>query len=198
MISKKACLKLWDILLCVVKTSKRVPFKNQSRSQGWSVRDSLLLRQAPLLPACHPLPSPCWLPPFAWPSSPFRHWDGIAQDSDGSEVVIALRQWGKGGGSGRWWAAVRVKQCSCCTCTASSEPWMSAVLCFTSPAVSVNLVVLLSEGCIRWSDMRGPLFVFSSDPALSWAHSALTDSSYARWDHLTLWWLCSFVMRQKK
>lgn len=132
---KKASLKLWDILLCVVKTSKRAPFKTKAKVRvGWSEPTFSLGRHHCSQPVTRcPALAGCPLCLAQQPLSPLR-WCCRRQQ-------WLLSHGSLKGGSGRWWGAVRPKQCSSSIRAASSEPSTWAVLCFTSPPpVSVNLV----------------------------------------------------------
>lgn len=164
---KKACLKLWDILLCMVKTSKHAPFKTKAEVRvgcsaptfSWGRHHcSQLVTHGPALAGCplHLARQPllaqrrhCRRQRWLW--------------SRGS--VKAARQ----GGSWVGLEAGGVLRDRSSAPAASMLPLQSPehVLCFASLHCLLSrltwcepVVVLLSEGSIRWSDIRSPFYFF--------------------------------------
>lgn len=164
---KKACLKLWDILLCIVKTSKRAPFKTKAEVRvGCSEpvfslgkhHCSQLVTHCPALAGCplHLAQQPLlarrqrsrrqqWL----WSCGSFK-----AAGQGDSSVALEV--------GGVLWDRSSAP-------AASVLPLQSPehVLCFASLHCLLSqltwcepVVVLLSDGCIRWSGIRGPFYFF--------------------------------------
>lgn len=67
---KKACLKPWNILLCLVKIPKLARFKTKAEVGVGRSEPAFSLGRRPSS-QCHPLPSPCWLSPSPGPAAPF-------------------------------------------------------------------------------------------------------------------------------
>lgn len=166
---KKACLQPWNILLCIVKIPKLARFKTKAKVGVGRSEPAFSLGGRPSS-QCHPLPSPCWLSPSPGPAAP------LGTDT---AVVSCRRQrwlWSRGtlkqrgkGALGWVWKVMGCCETTAvllCICAASSEPWTWAVLRFASLhrpmswlTWSEPVVVLLSEGCSRWSAIRRPFYL---------------------------------------